>query len=107
MHHASSIIHHASRIIYCRWKTEIRYVDCSHKYKMNQSVMLGGRQPLVEDTFSGRPPLLEDDLWWKTTMGERRPLVKEDLRWKMTFGQRRPSLDPCMLPTPLCSIFGQ
>ena len=78
-----------------------------------------GRQPSVEDNlwwnitfFGGWPsvgrwPAVEDDLWLKTTMGERQPLVKDDLRWKTTFGQRRPSLDPCILPTPLCGNFGQ
>ena len=27
------------------------------------------------------------------------------LRWKTTFCGRRPSVDPCILPTPLCDIF--
>ena len=72
-----------------RWKTafggrrpsrqdaEIWYVECSHKYKINQGVMVGGRRPLVED-----------DLWWKTTFGGRRPSVEDNLRWKMTFSGR-------------------
>ena len=37
----------------------------------------------------------------------RHPLVEDDLRWKMTFSGGRPSLDPCMLPTPLCGILFQ
>ena len=65
--------------------------------------------------------LVEDNLWWKTTLGgrqirveeplvettlvERQPWVEDDLRWKMNFGGRRPSVDPCMLPSPLCGIF--
>ena len=35
-------------------------IDCSHKYKINQGVTEGGRQPSVED-----------DLWWKTTLSGR------------------------------------
>ena len=30
-----------------RWEADIWYDDCSHKYKINQGVMVGGRQPLV------------------------------------------------------------
>ena len=41
----------------------------------NKSVMVGGRQPSVED-----------NLWWKTTFGGRQPLVEDDLQWKTTFG---------------------
>ena len=72
------------------------YVDCSHKYKINQGVMLGGRHPSVED-----------DLRWKTTFGRRRPMVEDNLRRKTTFGERRLLVedDPCMLPSPLCGIF--
>ena len=71
------------------------YVDCSQKYKMNQGVMVGGRQPseednlwwkttfggrrpLVEDTFGGRWPSVEDNLWWKTTHGGKRPSVEDE-----------------------------
>ena len=43
--------------------------------------MVGERRPLVEDTFSGRRPLLEDDLLWKTTCGGKRPSVEDNLRW--------------------------
>ena len=55
------------------------YVDCSHKYKINQGVMVDGRRPSVED-----------DLWWKTIFDGRRPSVEDDLRWKTAFGGRRP-----------------
>ena len=79
LHHASCIMHHASSIMHCRQEAEIWYVDCSHKYKMNQGVMVGGRRPLVED-----------NLKWKTTFVGRRLLVEDD---------------PCMLPSPLCGIF--
>ena len=91
---------------------------------MNQSVMVGGRRPLVEDdlqwkmTSVGRRPLVEDNLWWKTTFSGRlllvedtfsgrRPLVEDELRWKMTFGGRCLLVedDPCMLSSPLCCIF--
>ena len=86
--------------------------------------MVGGRRPLVEDnlwwktTSVGRRPLVEDDLWWKTTFSGRRlsveddlrwkvTMVEDDLRWKTTFGGRRLLVedDPCMLPSPLCGIF--
>ena len=50
------------------------YVDCTHKYKIKQGVMVGGRGPSVED-----------DLWWKTTCSGRRPSVEDDLWWKTTF----------------------
>ena len=86
--HASCIMHHASSIMYCKQKAEIWYVDCSHKYKMNQGVMVGGSRPLVED-----------DLWWKTTFVGRRPLLEDDLRWeddlqwKTTFSGRQPSME--------------
>ena len=103
-------------------------VDCSHKYKINQGFMVGGRRPSVEEdlwwktTFCGRRPLVENNLWWKTTFGGRRPFVKDDFRWKMTFGGRRswvednlgwkttfggrhPSVDPCMLSCLLCGNF--
>ena len=42
-------------------------------------------------TFGERRPLVEDDLWWKTTFGGRRSLVEDDLRRKMTFCGRRPT----------------
>ena len=60
-------------------ESKIWYVDCSHKYKMNKGVMVGGRRPSVED-----------NLRWKTTFGKSHLLVEDD---------------PCMLPTPLCGIF--
>ena len=60
-------------------KAENWYIDYSHKYKINQGVIIGGRWPSVED-----------DLWWKTTFGRRQPLVEKYLRWKMTFCGRRP-----------------
>ena len=91
---------------------------------MNQGVMVGGRRPLVEDdlwwrtTSVGRRPLVEDDLWRKTIFGGRRvsvedhlrwktPLVEDDLWWKTTFTGRQLLVedDPCMLPSPLCGIF--
>ena len=74
--------------MHCRREAEIWYVDCSHKYKINQGVMVGGRQP-----FDGRQPLVEDDRWGKTTLIRRHLLVEEDLCWKMTFGGRRPSVE--------------
>ena len=81
----------------------------------------GGRPPSMEDdlrwktTFSGRRTSVEDTLRWKTTFGERRPSVEDNLLWETTYGGRkplvettfggtRPSVDPCMLPTPLCGI---
>ena len=50
-------------------------VDCSHKYKINQGFMVGGRRPSVEE-----------DLWWKTTFCGRRPLVENNLWLKTPFG---------------------
>ena len=44
----------------------------------------------MKDTFDGRQPLMEDDLWWKMTLDERQPLMEDKLRWKTTFDVRRP-----------------
>ena len=44
----------------------------------------------MEFTFDGRWPLMEDDLWWKTTFYGRWPLSKDDLWGKMTFDGRQP-----------------
>ena len=44
-------------------------------------------------TFDGRRPLMEDDLWWKTTFDGRRPSMEDDLRWKTTFDGRRPLME--------------
>ena len=41
-----------SRLCFCLLNEG--WSDCSHKYKNNQGVMVGGRQPSVEE-----------DLWWK------------------------------------------
>merc|ERR1712115_743812 len=85
--------------MHCREDAEIWYVDCSHKYKMNQGVMVGGKRPLVEDdlcwkmTFGGRRPFAEDDLRRKTTCGRRRPSVEDNLWWKTTYGGRQPSVE--------------
>ena len=70
----------------------------------------------LNTTCCGKWPLVEDDLWWiktfaedilrlSTTFGGRRSLVEDDLWWKTTFSGRQPSLDPSMLPTPVCGIF--
>ena len=50
-------------------------VDCTHKCKINQGVIVGGRGASVED-----------DLWWKMILCGRRSLVEEDLWWKTNFG---------------------
>ena len=55
--------------------------------------------------FSGRRPSVEDYLCWKTTFSGRYPLVEDNLWWKTALGGRQPSVDPCMLPSPLCGIF--
>ena len=75
---------------------EIWYVDCSYKYKINQFVMVDGRQPLVEDDlwwktiFGGRQPSVDDNLWWKTTFVGRQPWMEDNLSWKKTFSGRHP-----------------
>ena len=48
--------------------------------------------PSGEDDHRWKP-LLEDDLWWKTTFSKRQPPVEDDLWWKMTFGGRQPSVE--------------
>ena len=56
-------------------------------------------------TLSGRRLSVEDDIQWKMTFGGRRPLVEEDLFWKTHVLEDElqwKTLDPCMLPTPLC-----
>ena len=45
-------------------------------------------------TFSGRQPLVEDDLLWKNDLPFEDDLLwEDDLRWKTAFGGRRPSVD--------------
>ena len=51
-------------VLFVCLEAEIWYVDCCHKYKIRQGVMVGGIQPLVED-----------DLWLKTTICGRQPSV--------------------------------
>ena len=73
----------------------------------------GGRQPLVKDnlwwktTFGGGHHSVEDNLWWKTPFSGRRPPMEDNLWWRVTFGERRLLVEdnPCMLLSPLCSIF--
>ena len=40
------------------------YVDCSHKYKITQGVMVGERQPLVEDNI-WMNITYDANLWWQ------------------------------------------
>ena len=61
--------------IQARQETEIWYVNCSHKYKINEGVMVGRRRPSVED-----------DLQWKTTIDGRQPLMEDEIQWKTSFG---------------------
>ena len=35
-------------------------------------------------------PLMEDNLWWKTTFNRKQPLAEDNLWRKMTFDERRP-----------------
>ena len=65
--------------------------------------MVSGRQPLVEDdlmwktTFSGRQPSVKDNFQCKMTLGGRGPSVEDDLCWKTTFGGRRPLVEDDLL----------
>jgi len=43
---------------------------------------------LMEEDFDERHPLMEDDIWWKTTFDDRRPLKEDNLWWKTTFAGR-------------------
>ena len=43
------------------------------------------RHPLIEDTFDGRQPLMEDNLIQKTAIIGRQPFVEAYVRWKLTF----------------------
>ena len=91
----------------------VRYVTLHDDSIKEAPATFDGRWPSVEDnlwwktTIGGRQPLLEDDLRWKTTFVGRRPLVEDDLRWKTTFSGRRLLVedDTFMLPTTLCGIF--
>ena len=87
---STKVLHHASCVMPCsRYEADIWYVDCSHKYKINQGVMVVGRRPSVEDnfwrktTFDGRWPLVEDDHSWKTNFDGRRPLIEDELWLKI------------------------
>ena len=98
------------------WKTTFGGRRPSVEDNIWWKTTFSGRRPSVEDdlrcktTFDGRWPSVEDNLCWKMTFGGRQPsvkddhLVEDDLQWKMTFSGRRPSVDPCMLPSLLCSI---
>ena len=52
--------------------------------------------PLMEDevwlktTLVGRHSLMEDDLWWKKAFDGRKPLMKGNLWWETTFDGRQP-----------------
>ena len=37
------------------------------------------RQPLIEEDFDGRHPLMEDDILWKTTFDGKQSLMEDDL----------------------------
>merc|ERR1711954_55144 len=90
-----------------QWKTTSKqgrrmrffYVDFSQEYKINQGVLVDGGRPLVEDdlwwktTFGEEQPSVKDDLWWKTTFGGRQPLVKDNGWWRITLGRRRPLVE--------------
>ena len=76
-------MHHVSTMTYDVMKYDIMTYDIMNpilspiSYKINQGVMVGGSQPLVED-----------NLWCKITFGVRQPSVENDLQWKTTFGVR-------------------
>ena len=40
------------------------------------------RQPLMEEDFDGRHPLMEDNVLWKTIFHGRQPLMAEEFQWK-------------------------
>ena len=54
-------------------------------------------KPLMEDniwwktTFNGRCLSMEDNFWWKMTLNGRRPSMEYTLLWKTTFGGRKQS----------------
>ena len=61
----------------------------SVKDNLRWKTTFGGRQSLVEDTFSVRRPWVE---------------VEDGLWWKKTFSGRHPLLDTCMLPVFLSQV---
>ena len=67
----------------------------SRTKKSGLAILCVRRRPLMEDdlwrktTFDGRRPLPEDDLWRKTAFNGRRPLREDHLKWKTTFAGRR------------------
>ena len=79
MHQASSFMHHASCMASRRqWfgmltaLTNIRSTKVLHHASCIKH---------HASTYVGRRPLVDDDLWWKTTFGGRPLLVEDDLRW--------------------------
>ena len=42
---------------------------------------------------AGRQPLIEDDLWWKSTLDWRQPFMEGDHWWKTTFEGRQPFME--------------
>ena len=67
--------------------------------------MVGGRQPLVEDTLRWKTTSggkKEDDFLWKTNYTGRRPLLEDDLHrkttfWKTTYRGRGPLVEDLSL----------
>ena len=47
----------------------------------------------MKTIFSGRHPLMEDYIWWKTTFGWKRPLGENDHQWKTIFRGRQPLVE--------------
>ena len=91
MHHASSIMHHASCIVGRR----LRFGMLTALTNLRSTKVLWYMEENLrwKTKFSGRRPLMEDDLRWKTTFGKRQPSVEDILWWKMTFGGRHPSIE--------------
>ena len=57
-------------------EADIWYDDCSHKYNINQGLMVSGRRPSVEN-----------NLRWKTSVGGRRPSVEHIIKIRVNFNK--------------------
>ena len=71
-------------VLYCiSTKAEVQYswnVEEGCSYQKTYLAKVVRR----EDDFYGRRPLMEDNLWWRTTFDGRQPFMEDDLWWKMT-----------------------
>ena len=56
-------------------------------------IIVNGKNLGMRSTYSGRQPLMEDDLRWKIPFDGRQPSIENELKWNTTFDGIKPSLE--------------